>query len=466
MTWKSCGSYFQTMQVLFRATSLSSSFKHKHVMINVINDMSDCFIKGNPKAEFTQTTEMDRLAFAAHRKLIQSCETMGHERQRICRYEALHNGAVSFLSSISSPVDEVSLTAFELLLFSCSSSPYRSKRSLLNIFKTIQTFISGQDCAGEYIDRSWQLVFEMCDCQISDFHLTKAILELAASILLVCIPCTETLTKYTRMLTNLMESPAWETCDVALEQLTRVFQNIPGIHDHLTNTTLLNAVFACMKHDSAFVRASALKCVESALEAEVLHQIIKNDSSVMAQIVDACVLDSEAFVKRAGLALVGCLCKKEKEYTKVLFSSDEEASKCLTKRSLSQLCRDEDLEVRVQVVELLGILCCSSLIEIDEPFLFVDGDRHFMALVDDSARLVRAKALQWIPQMKRALTTSTPNPRLVALESSIDGMDLEYLACRCEPEFLYQEILDMDDSLFTESDDAGQINNVLNCYDC
>ncbi|EGF80110.1 expressed protein [Batrachochytrium dendrobatidis JAM81] len=97
-------------------------------------------------------------------------------------------------------------------------------------------------------------------------------------------------------------------------------------------------------------------------------------------------------------------------------------------------------------------------------------------MAQDPSRLVRLQVLDAFATLRSSNTINQTQvqgkrgrhsgSRLEAFIHELNKVDLDEIRLRCEPEYLYQEALDMDASVLTETNEAGSGNNVLYCYDC
>nr|KAJ3419964.1 hypothetical protein HK105_006279 [Polyrhizophydium stewartii] len=190
--------------------------------------------------------------------------------------------------------------------------------------------------------------------------------------------------------------------------------------------------------------------------------------------------DPEAFVRRAAVSLVALLVGDPAAARRLIVDNNGVPA-AITASSIGKCCFDDDLEVRVQAVRLLVALFgraddVALAADPDEhPFFVVDGDRHFVSMLDDPSRLVRQQALEGVlalrsmhidTALRDAKRERHAGSRADAFLSRLAAVDTEEMRMRCIPEHLYQEALDMDASVLNESNERGEGNNVLYCYDC
>ncbi|KAI8824518.1 uncharacterized protein EV422DRAFT_477833, partial [Fimicolochytrium jonesii] len=96
----------------------------------------------------------------------------------------------------------------------------------------------------------------------------------------------------------------------------------------------------------------------------------------------------------------------------------------------------------------------------------------------DESRLVREEAHRiistnllpslapYLPTQNGKRQRETTDNRLEMFARQLVEVDMERLRVGCVPEHLYQEVLDVDESVLVEWEDDGVGNNVLACYDC
>lgn len=96
----------------------------------------------------------------------------------------------------------------------------------------------------------------------------------------------------------------------------------------------------------------------------------------------------------------------------------------------------------------------------------------------DPSRLVRKEAYRLInskllprlspslPSFQNSKRRRYSDTRLASFFTRLKAVDMDRLRQTSVAEHLYQEVLDVDESVLKERERSGEGNNVLSCYDC
>ncbi|KAI8898275.1 hypothetical protein BC833DRAFT_590439 [Globomyces pollinis-pini] len=89
-------------------------------------------------------------------------------------------------------------------------------------------------------------------------------------------------------------------------------------------------------------------------------------------------------------------------------------------------------------------------------------------MLEDPSRTVRITAIDVVHSLYQYIqqNVNAYGEQGIEFTQKYNAIDFELMKLKVMPEHLYQEALDMDDSIMIESENRGEGNNVLFCYDC
>lgn len=240
-----------------------------------------------------------------------------------------------------------------------------------------------------------------------------------------------------------------------------------------------NALLLMLKSDSWYLKdlaLSFLKCHGIKLELQDNH---------LDQIVDL-ICDEQIYVRRTAFNCLEALSpytdwisakqlvlkiktQIEKEIdTLVLISIIDFLTSVMENSShfvggdfFTELAKNEDYEVRLHAVKFAGRFLATIQSDMDSPI----PSNLLLGMIDDPSRLVRKEILDIIIA-QRNCSQNRSNASRDEFMAKCRSIDTSHLQLRCQPEHLYQEILDVDQSILIENNEKGEGNNVLFCYDC
>ncbi|KAJ3154147.1 hypothetical protein HDU86_004689 [Geranomyces michiganensis] len=297
-------------------------------------------------------------------------------------------------------------------------------------------------------------------------------------------------------LRTLLTDSRWDVRDSTISLLTRFLRqpaHTPPVSFLLLppNQDLLQMIIArattTTDENQPYVRATAISC----LRAAVLNPRVRLAGAGGAELVAQCVermvnaarSDTESFVRRAGVeALVAVV---------AVDAGRNAAAWSINREMLEKVLGDEDVEVRVTGIRLLAALFATED-EVDaaaaddgcesRPWVFaaVGGTELIVAACEDYSRLVRQETYTTLrevmfPRLARSggcgLTASSKRDRIAGSEletvaERLLRIDMDRLQASAAPEHVYQEVLDVDESILREDRAVGAGNNRLACYDC
>ncbi|KAI8589020.1 hypothetical protein BDZ88DRAFT_169738 [Geranomyces variabilis] len=287
-------------------------------------------------------------------------------------------------------------------------------------------------------------------------------------------------------LRTLLADTRWDVRDSTITLLTRFLRQpahtlavsfllCPANQD-LVHTVLARAT----TDEQPYVRATAISCLRAVtlnprvpVTADGAHLAAR----CVGRMVDAVKADAEGFVRRAGVEALAA----------VVAADARGAAVGVDRELLGKVFGDEDVEVRVGGVKLLAALFVidDEDVENDEarPWLFADvgGTDLMVGASEDYSRLVRQEAFTvlhdvMLPRLERGGGNGLAGTRskrdriagsvLETVAERLQRIDMDRLRASAAPEHVYQEVLDVDESILREGREAGAGNNRLACYDC
>eukprot|EP00842_Homolaphlyctis_polyrhiza_P002554 jgi/Hompol1/329/HPOL_001394-RA len=208
----------------------------------------------------------------------------------------------------------------------------------------------------------------------------------------------------------MLESDTWDVQDVALDRITLMLSNSESSID-----------------DAAFASTLAMSaCAAYRLQIEIVDNLFEKVFSIMTN-------DTEALVRREAIALIAKL-SIDADYRSILVGNCHRGkllqtpSKQISQQDISRCCNDDDLEFSQLIV----------------------------TQISDSSRLVRIAAitaadsiLHTTHRLPRAISSHGKRSRhadtkLESFLTSLAAFDLAELQRRCEPAYIYQDALDMN----------------------
>ncbi|KAJ3182403.1 hypothetical protein HDU87_008567 [Geranomyces variabilis] len=296
-------------------------------------------------------------------------------------------------------------------------------------------------------------------------------------------------------LRTLLIDSRWDVRESTISLLTR-FLRQPAHTSAVSflffpaNQDLIHSVLERATTDQQpYVRATAISC----LRAMVLNprmRVAANGADLAARcvgrIVGAARADAEGFVRRAGGEALAAVVTADAR-------GGGAAGRSVVDRELMvKVFGDEDVEVRVGGVKLLAALLVMDIGDVENdddddgcapsrPWLFatVGGTDLMVAASEDYSRLVRQEAHAALrdvilPRLERSsgvAGTSSKRDRIAGsmletVAERLQRIDMDRLRVSAVPEHVYQEVLDVDESILREGREAGAGNNRLACYDC
>ncbi|KAH6602202.1 hypothetical protein BASA61_001362 [Batrachochytrium salamandrivorans] len=362
------------------------------------------------------------------------------------------------------------------------SSEYLMPKTLISGLHTLYSVLDSNSSLSTLHSFVWtgiQYLFEPGTSTQHSSQMHKAMLDLVLVLLRSSKVIREMDDFVLAWFHEILSFGSWEIQDITLDCIIKIIGALP-----LDRATALfyNSVYitkdiaACLLRESPFLRSTALNCLNTMAGVAAFRQEIDSDTSLSKLILRMMTTDSEAFVRRAAIGLVATLSKDVRychQLCEVGFVTHDVLEKC---------CFDEDLEVRIQAIQLIVAWFGSpdEALVLDHSYKYIffhlDADKLVLAMTRDSSRLVRLHLVDAIDGfLKNRMSieaTAAGNRthhfrnRLDAFMNELSGLNLVDMRLRCAPEYLYQEALDMDASVLLETDDAGSGNNVLHCYDC
>ncbi|KAJ3023315.1 hypothetical protein HKX48_003599 [Thoreauomyces humboldtii] len=283
------------------------------------------------------------------------------------------------------------------------------------------------------------------------------------------------------VLPGLSRDPRWDVRDSTLDLIRELFDDVAT--DSSSRELALEFALASKLPDLAitliadpepFVRSTcltAMKSIAMNLRGHIYLSSTGLDHQLVQHILKTTLLDNEPLVRRSAIELLHYLVCTPRADT-ILFNLEHQA---LDASTMTRLMADVDAEVRVGAVRLLSALFSVPDDQGDPAwFLEVGGDDLISAAIVDDSRIVRQETHRVIAEQLLPATDGLAEkgskrsraPRMDALVGLLGKLDLERMRRECEPEHLYQEVLDVDESILTERKERGEGNNVLACYDC
>ena len=310
------------------------------------------------------------------------------------------------------------------------------------VLRCTEKLINAEDEESAFLFTVQQRLFELLECQGAQY-LALSDLDRLLRILFYDHESSTMNPKHLEILLSLLSSNSWRVKDLGIQHLT--------LHiEHCSFGQLceeISLMFALLHDNEMYVRISALKFLSKIPP----HQVF-NIASRKEQFWLFLNSEKEPLVVLESLpAMSGFL-----EY-----AVNEEADHLKLDQFMVTLFNHEDYYLRNVFIEILSVIFWKR------GDLFHRFAPHFdctLSLLEDDSRAVRQRCLEFVS-------------RIVALSSTISGdcqgfvegcclVDLLEKGKRCDPEHIYQEILDMDQSLMNEKESPGEGNNVLFCYDC
>ncbi|KAJ3144520.1 hypothetical protein HDU89_008202 [Geranomyces variabilis] len=287
-------------------------------------------------------------------------------------------------------------------------------------------------------------------------------------------------------LRTLLADTRWDVRDSTISLLTcflRQPAHTPAVSFLLcpANQDLVHTVLACATTDEQpYVRATAISCLR-AVTLNPRVRVTADGAHLAAQCVagmaDAVKAEAEGLVRRAGVEALAA----------AVAADARGAAVGVDRELLSKVFGDEDVEVRVGGVKLLAVLFVidDEEVENDEarPWLFaaVGGTDLMVGASEDYSRMVRQEAFTvlhdvMLPRLERGGGNGLAGTRskrdriagsvLETVAERLQRIDMDRLRASAAPEHVYQEVLDVDESILREGREAGAGNNRLACYDC
>ncbi|TPX62562.1 hypothetical protein PhCBS80983_g00315 [Powellomyces hirtus] len=285
-------------------------------------------------------------------------------------------------------------------------------------------------------------------------------------------------------LRQLLQDARWDVRDNTLEFIGDMFD---CNHDSISrptvnlavNHSLPDAVLETMADPEPYVRSSCLAALRKITVNPRGHLYLSThgkEHGLVRQLIASSSQDSDPLVRQSALdLLVYLVCDKRGD--EMLFDLEH---RLLNRELMKQVMVDVDSEVRMRGVRLLSAIFNLDGGEEDRGtwFLEIGGNELIMDAITDGSRLVRQEAYktvkdQMLPQLesfialkgnKRDRMSDSATLRSFACELVL--LDMDNLKESCAAEHLYQEVLDVDESVLREERPRGEGNNKLACYDC
>ncbi|KAL2919918.1 hypothetical protein HK105_200835 [Polyrhizophydium stewartii] len=479
-TARQCAPYFGVLEILWHT---SASQDARDALRIVLQSALDVVLAGGSGVVALNApfAELGHMCTRAHSSIASSLRAGSAAQQRAARQMSCD----ALVSAICRLAESSPQQLADLLLVLLSPHAACPPKPLTSGLVSLAAILrSNQSMPALSASLLWSAIQPLAEPGPKDDYsipLLKALLDLL--LLLVecggaeCEPCVAS------WMQQLLVSGTWDAQDVALEATTRVFSaghSTPVSKALSSRLDVIHCVASCLKSPSSFVRSSALGCLACLISDPEMHIHLASTPGLVAEIVPMMTGDPEAFVRRAAVSLVALLVGDPAAARRLIVDNNGVPA-AITASSIGKCCFDDDLEVRVQAVRLLVALFgraddVALAADPDEhPFFVVDGDRHFVSMLDDPSRLVRQQALEGVlalrsmhidTALRDAKRERHAGSRADAFLSRLAAVDTEEMRMRCIPEHLYQEALDMDASVLNESNERGEGNNVLYCYDC
>lgn len=248
---------------------------------------------------------------------------------------------------------------------------------------------------------------------------------------------------------RLLAAESWELRDVALE-IIRTNSSNAQMMQAFIHSELIEIVL--MLHTQPSVRISCFNCICVFLVEcpNIISSLI--DNSALCIFEESFSDEDPNVVTAAQLCLINMINTDTPNEALLKI-------KILVLKTIRELFSHYDDECRQISFQLLEKIIATDLnwfIKLNCTTLLID------ALHSDESRLVRLEALNCIESVRQN-SVDTEGQEFWAC---IDVVDIESLRLLYKAEHVYQEAIDMDDSIFVDEDERGHGNNVMFCYDC
>ncbi|TPX56946.1 hypothetical protein SpCBS45565_g08311 [Spizellomyces sp. 'palustris'] len=294
-------------------------------------------------------------------------------------------------------------------------------------------------------------------------------------------------TRISQTLSKLLADTRWDVRDSALEFMGSLFEwhhdsvSKPCLDFALTHH-LAQVIFDRMDDADVYVRCTCLGALRRISENPRGHAYLETHSllhSLLTKLLTNSLHDTESLVRRASADVIVYLIT-EKQADKILFQIEHSL---LDAKTIRHVMDDVDTEVRALGVRLLEAVWDAGFEASPEEdarwFFEIGGDALCFAGVEDASRVVRKEMYRFLSKVVAMECTTdemeeTGHKRGRASRGRVEefvkrvkrDVDMNRLGDSCVTEHIYQEVLDVDESVLQEEMETGEGNNVLECYDC
>ncbi|KAJ2996372.1 hypothetical protein HDV02_006583 [Globomyces sp. JEL0801] len=237
--------------------------------------------------------------------------------------------------------------------------------------------------------------------------------------------------------------PGWDYRDISIQFLVDIdFKTHAAFLQNIEHLKVMKLAIDRLEDEEAYVRSSALLCLKLILKYQ-LNKILCCMLEDKEPVVLSSLLDLMVAVPIHWQTLLG---NQSHHYINTKFLNHE------------------DSQVRIKSLEFIKeIHNHAGIIDAFEIELI-----SIIEMLEDPSRTVRITAIDVVHSLYQYIqqNVNAYGEQGIEFTQKYNAIDFELMKLKVMPEHLYQEALDMDDSIMIESENRGEGNNVLFCYDC
>jgi hypothetical protein len=244
-----------------------------------------------------------------------------------------------------------------------------------------------------------------------------------------------------QLLLNLSQNTSWRVKDLAIQHLTRQIDLFELFDEEIC------PFFGLLFDNQIYVRISTVKF----LSKIPIYRVFNTESNA-DDFWLFLIQEKEPLVIFESLCILSGFVEYAVYAESALLKLDQ---------FMVTLSNHEDYYLRLVFIELLVTIIFKR------SDLFSRFTLHFdraISFLEDDSRMVRQKCLDFV-----SLIVESPPAFSDEVKRFVEvccRVEIGEKRIRCDPEHIYQEVLEMDHSLMNEKEGHGEGNNVLFCYDC